>query len=318
MMSSSFFINELVRKDNKKFDVIDGHDWLGILGGITAKKELDIPLFFHVHSTEGGRSLGDGSQTIKNIEFEGGQNANCVITVSHAMKEELKKLGFPEEKIRVCWNGVDPNKYNPNRFKVDGLLSFRHKYGIKDDEKMIFFIGRLVTVKGADKLVESFPKVLEEFPKTKLFLLGIGDMEQQIQEQIDLLNIRDNVIIRTEFVSEEERILHYAASDLVVLPSLYEPFGIVCTEAMSMAKPVVVGARGTSGMREQIIANGEEKCGIHVNPFDPNDIAWGINNMLGSDEFMRIMGERSRKRVISTFSWGSVAERTNEIYNEFI
>jgi glycosyltransferase involved in cell wall biosynthesis len=316
--SASFFINELVRKDNKKFDVIDGHDWLGILGGITAKKELDIPLFFHVHSTEGGRSLGDGSQTIKNIEFEGGQNANCVITVSHAMKEELKKLGFPEEKIRVCWNGVDPNKYNPNRFKVDGLLSFRHKYGIKDDEKMIFFIGRLVTVKGADKLVESFPKVLEEFPKTKLFLLGIGDMEQQIQEQIDLLNIRDNVIIRTEFVSEEERILHYAASDLVVLPSLYEPFGIVCTEAMSMAKPVVVGARGTSGMREQIIANGEEKCGIHVNPFDPNDIAWGINNMLGSDEFMRIMGERSRKRVISTFSWGSVAERTNEIYNEFI
>ena len=316
--SASFFINELVRKDNKKFDVIDGHDWLGILGGITAKKELDVPLFFHVHSTEGGRSLGDGSQTIKNIEFEGGQNANCVITVSHAMKEELKKLGFPEEKIRVCWNGVDPNKYNPNRFKVDGLLNFRHKYGIKDDEKMVFFIGRLVTVKGADKLVESFPKVLEEFPKTKLFLLGIGDMEKQIQEQIDRLNIRDNVIIRTEFVNEEERILHYAASDLVVLPSLYEPFGIVCTEAMSMAKPVVVGARGTNGMREQIIANGEEKCGIHVNPFDPNDIAWGIKNMLGSDEFMRIMGERSRKRVISTFSWGSVAERTNEIYNEFI
>ena len=316
--SASFFINELVRRNYNRFDIIDGHDWLGIIGGIIAKKELDIPLFFHVHSTEGGRSLGDGSQTIKNIECEGGQNANCVITVSYAMKEELKKLGFPEGKIRVCWNGVDPNKYNPNKYKIDDILNFRRRNGIKDNEKMVFFIGRLVTVKGADKLVESFPKVLEEFPKTKLFILGIGDMEQQIQKQIDLLNLRDNVIIRNEFVSEEERILHYAASDLVVLPSLYEPFGIVCTEAMSMAKPVVVGARGTNGMREQIIADGDEKCGIHVNPFDPNDIAWGIKNMLGSDEFMKIMGERCRKRVIDIFSWGSVADRTNEIYKEFI
>ena len=62
-----------------------------------------------------------------------------------------------------------------------------------------------------------------------------------------------NIILRNEFVDENERILHYAAADVVILPSLYEPFGIVCTEAMSMAKPVVVGAQGTNGFREQII-----------------------------------------------------------------
>jgi len=116
--SASFFINDLVRKQKKEFDIIDGHDWLGILGGIIGKKELDIPLFFHVHSTEGGRSLGDGSKTIKNIEFEGGQIADCVITVSNAMKEELEHLGFPHDKIRVCWNGVDSNKYDPHRFSL--------------------------------------------------------------------------------------------------------------------------------------------------------------------------------------------------------
>jgi glycosyltransferase involved in cell wall biosynthesis len=315
--SASFFINDLVRKQKKEFDIIDGHDWLGILGGIVGKKELDIPLFFHVHSTEGGRSLGDGSQTIKNIEFEGGQIADCVITVSHAMKEELEHIGFPHDKLRVCWNGVDPNKYDPHRFSSKEIMDFRQKYGVKADEKIIFFIGRLVTVKGADKLIQSLPLVLEEFPKTKLFILGIGDMEEEIRNLINHHHIKDNVIIRNEFVSEEERILHYAASDLVVLPSLYEPFGIVCTEAMSMAKPVVVGARGTNGMREQIITIGENKCGVHINPFDPNDIAWGIKKVLSSEDGMKIMGEHSRKRVIKYFSWDTVAERTSEIYNEF-
>jgi glycosyltransferase involved in cell wall biosynthesis len=316
-LSASFFVNELVKKEQKKYDLIDGHDWLGIIGGIVAKKELDIPLFFHVHSTEGGRSLGDGSNTIKKIEFEGGQSADCVITVSHAMREELQQIGFPKDKIRVCWNGVDPNKYDPKNISLEEKRQFRHKYGIKDDETMVFFIGRLVTVKGADKLVQSFPAVLEEFPKAKLFILGIGDMENEIRNQLTKLNIEENVIIHNEFVNEKERILHYAASDLVVLPSLYEPFGIVCTEAMSMAKPVVVGARGTNGMREQIIINGEKKCGIHVNPFDPKDIAWGIKKILGSGE-METMGKNGRNRVFECFSWDSVEKRTSEIYKEFI
>jgi glycosyltransferase involved in cell wall biosynthesis len=316
-LSASFFVNELVKKEQRRFDVIDGHDWLGIIGGMVAKKELDIPLFFHVHSTEGGRSLGDGSQTIKKIEFEGGQNAECVITVSHAMKEELKQIGFPEDKIRVCWNGVDPNKYDPKKISPEEKRNFRHKYGIKDDETMVFFIGRLVTVKGAEKLVQSLPKVLEDFPKVKLFILGIGDMEDEIRDQITKLDIEKNVIIHNEFVDEKERILHYAASDLVVLPSLYEPFGIVCTEAMSMAKPVVVGARGTNGMREQIVIDGENKCGIHVNPFEPSDIAWGIKQVLDSGD-MENMGINGRNRVFECFTWDSVEERTSDIYKEFL
>ena len=142
-------------------------------------------------------------------------------------------------------------------------------------------------------------------------------METQIRDQLRKLNIEENVIIHNEFVNEKERILHYAASDLVVLPSLYEPFGIVCTEAMSMAKPVVVGARGTNGMREQIIPTGNEKCGVHVNPFDPSDIAWGIKQILSSED-LENMGKNARKRVIDCFSWDAVADRTTEIYREFI
>ena len=318
LFSASKLVNLINGNGGKSFDVIDAHDWLGIMGGIVAKKALDIPLIFHVHSTEMGRSVGGGSQTIKNIEFRGGQIADCVITVSYAMKDELQKLGFPEEKIRVCWNGIDPNKYDPEKISQQDRKNLRQKYGIKDDETMLFFIGRLVTVKGADKLLEAMPNVLQDFPKAKLVLLGIGDMETDLKNRITELGLEGKIILRTEFVSEEERILHYAASDVVILPSLYEPFGIVCTETMSMAKPVVVGARGTSGFREQIVASGENQCGVHINPFDPNDIAWGIKKILSLDDRGVQMGKNGRKRAIDVFSWDAVAKRTIDIYKEFV
>jgi len=318
VMSASQLVNLLVRKNGKNYDVIDAHDWLGIMGGMMVKKELDLPLMFHVHSTEVGRSIGRGSHTIKDIEFEGGQVADCIITVSHAMSDELQKLGFPIDKIRVCWNGVDPNKYDPDKISIEDRTNLRHSYGIGDNEMLLFFIGRLVTVKGADKLVKAMPNILNEFPDTKLVILGIGDMENELRSLIEKLGIGNKVILRSEFVSERERILHYAASDVVVLPSLYEPFGIVCTEAMSMAKPVVVGAKGTNGMREQIIPSGKKQCGIHVNPFDFDDIAWGIKQILKHKEKIIQMGKNGRERVIEQFSWDVVTQRTLDIYNEFI
>jgi len=317
-ISASQFVNVLVRKHGKSFDLVDAHDWLGIMGGMIAKKELGLPLMFHVHSTEVGRSVGRGSHVIKDIEFEGGQVADCVITVSYAMKDELEKLGFPPHKIQVCWNGVDPDKYDPNKIPADEKNSLRNRYGINDDENMLFFVGRLVTVKGVDNLIKGMPNVLQDFPKTKLVVLGIGDLEQQLKNMVEELGIKDNVIFRTEFVDEKERIIHYAASDCVILPSIYEPFGIVCTESMSMGKPTIVGARGTNGFREQIIPDGDEQCGYHIDPHNPNDIAWGIKQVLADKNKALWMGDNARKRVLETFSWDSVTKRTLDIYREFI
>jgi glycosyltransferase involved in cell wall biosynthesis len=233
------------------------------------------------------------------------------------MSDELQKLGFPPNKIRVCWNGVDPAKYDPNKVSNEDKMQLRRKYGINDNENMLFFVGRLVTVKGVDNLVKAMPDVLGEFPNTKLVILGVGDMEWTIRSLVEKLGLQNKVILRTEFISEQERILHYAAADCVVLPSLYEPFGIVCTEAMSMAKPTVVGARGTNGFREQIIPNGEKKCGIHINPFEPNDIAWGIKQILQLDDKGRLMGKNARERVIETFSWDVITKKLLDIYKEF-
>ena len=165
-MSASKLVNMLVLKEKKSFDIIDAHDWLGIIGGMIVKKELNIPLMFHVHSTEVGRSVGRGSHAIKDIEFEGGQVADCVITVSYAMKDELEKLGFPPYKIRVCWNGVDPAKYDPKKVSNNEKMQLRRNYGINDDENMLFFVGRLVTVKASKTLL----KQCQAFSKNSLIL----------------------------------------------------------------------------------------------------------------------------------------------------
>jgi glycogen(starch) synthase len=317
-LSASKLVNELIRKESIKYDIVIAHDWLSAIGGITVKKEVGLPLAFHVHSTEKGRTFGNGSEVVSNIELHCGMAADLIVTVSYAMKEELTKLGFPKDKIQVCYNGVDPQKYNPEEIDKEQIRKIREFYEIKDDELMILFIGRLVGVKGVDKLIMAMPHILQKAPKAKLVIVGLGDLQEYLVNLVKITKMDSYVKFRFDFVPEEERILHYAACDVAVFPSLYEPFGIVVLEAMSMEKPVVVGAAGVSGMREIVICCGEEQCGYHVNPSDPSDIAWGINNALETPEKMKWLGKNGRRRVLSEFTWDKVAERTLEVYDKII
>jgi glycosyltransferase involved in cell wall biosynthesis len=162
------------------------------------------------------------------------------------------------------------------------------------------------------------PLVLAEYPKAKLVILGKGEQQQDITELADRLGISKNVAYRPEFVSEEERILHYAASDLCVFPSIYEPFGIVSLEAMSMGKPIVVGAKGVVGFREQVMPAGPMQNGVHVDGGNPVDIAWGLKEVLKDPQRAKIWGENGRKRVIEYFTWRKAAEQTIDIYKSLI
>ena len=317
-LSAAKIVNDLVKKEGFKYDILVAHDWLSVIAGVTAKRELGLPLVFHVHSTEKGRTLGNGSEVVTSIEHRGGQMADLVITVSDAMKDELIELGFPKEKIRVCYNGVDPEKYSPNKVSEAKRKEIRENYGLKDEDEMILFIGRLVWIKGVDKLIMALPHVLQKIPNAKLVIVGLGDMEEHLRNMVKGLNLEDSVEFRFEFVPEEERIAHYAACDLAVFPSLYEPFGIVALEAMSMEKPIVVGASGISGMREIVISSGTEQCGFHVNPSDPVDIAWGIVSSLKNPDRKHELGKNGRKRVLSEFTWDIIAKKTLEIYSEVV
>jgi len=317
-LSASKLVNELIRKENFKYDIIIAHDWLSAIGGITIKKELGLPFVFHVHSTEKGRTLGNGSEVVSNIELHSAKAADLIITVSYAMKDALLRLGFPKDKIQVCYNGVDPQKYNPETVNAGQIRKIRDFYGIKGDDPVILFLGRLVGVKGVDRLIMAMPHVLQKIPNAKLVIVGLGDLQDYLVNLVKTMRLHESVKFRFEFIPEEERILHYAACDVAVFPSLYEPFGIVVLEAMSMERPVVVGAAGVSGMREIVVPCGEEQCGFHINPNNPADIAWGITSALESPEKRKWFGKNGRRRVLNEFTWDKVAEKLIALYEQII
>ncbi len=291
-------------------DVIASHDWLSFLAGVLASKNAGGKLVTHFHSTEYGR-ISSPSPDVCEIEREGIEKAERVITVSYAMKDEITKFYGNAEKVEVVYNGVDAEKYNPERFDKREVESFREKFC--KDEKVVLFLGRLTWVKGIDSLVKAMPEIERLSGKTKLVVVGKGEMEDYVRNLVKELNV--NAYLRFEYISERERILHYLSSDVVVVPSRYEPFGIVCTEAMALERAVVVGARGTSGLREQVVSG---ECGYHINPDDPHDIAVYTSKLLNDEELREQMGKNARKRVLSLFTWDNCVEKTERIYSEVV
>jgi glycogen synthase len=315
-LTASKLINELIKKQGVNYDVVVAHDWLSIMGGVTVKKESELPLVFHVHSTEKGRTLGNGSSVVSNIELRGAKMADMIITVSYAMKDELIQLGFPKDKIEVAYNGVDPQKYDPESVSSEQVQKIKSFYGLKDDDLMILFLGRLVGVKGVDKLIMAMPHVLSKIPNARLVIVGVGDQQEYLMNLTRTMRLNEYVRFRFDFIPEEERILHYAACDVAAFPSYYEPFGIVALEAMSMEKPVVVGAAGVSGMREIVVCCSDEQCGYHIDPNNPSDIAWGIISSLENPERRKWLGKNGRKRVLNEFTWNKITEKTLQLYED--
>ncbi len=318
ILSATKFINELTKKEKYTFDIVCVHDWLSSIAGLVIKNETKTPVVFHTHSTEWGRAGGAGSEVVSHLENAMAQSSNKIITVSYAMQQDLVRHGWPASKISVVWNGVDPEKYNPCRYDEDEARMIRERYDIPSDWNMLLFVGRLTWVKSVRNLLVAMPSVLREYPNTKLVILGKGEEQRDIEETAGRLGIKENIVYRFDFVPEYERILHYAAADVCVFPSVYEPFGIVSLEAMSMEKPVVVGARGTVGFREQVVNSGTEQNGIHINGEDSSDIAWGIKEVLRNPEKARNWGENGRKRVLEFFTWRKAAEETLKIYEALL
>ena len=308
-ISADIFCKTLKPED---YDLAVCHDWLSAMAGLSVKDNTDLPLAFHVHSTEYGRSAGKGSPLIKNIEYSTGQKADMVFTVSYSMEEELRGLSFPEKKVRVVRNGVDEKKYSMRNFKPGVLLKYRRKLGVRDDEKMILFTGRLTFVKGVDTLVRAMPSVIASVPKAKLVVLGRGEMSGEIRAMVSQLGIASKVVLVDRWVDEDERLLLYASCDLVCAPSRYEPFGIVPLEGMGMAKPVVVGV---GGLRETVL---DGTTGLYCDPNSPESIATQLTAILSDDSLAKSMGAAGRRRVEKVYTWKKIAKDTISLYDTIV
>ena len=232
------------------------------------------------------------------------------------MKQELEGMGVSADKVHVCYHGVDASFFDPGRVDPMRLQVLLDKYGIVEGDIVILFVGRLEPVKGVVQLLQAMPMVLSKHPNAKLLIVGKGSLEEQVIAYADGLK---SMTLVTDFLDPEEKMYHYALADLCVFPSLYEPFGIVALEAAAMAKPTVVGARGTSGLRE-IVENpaSEKPTGVHVNAHDPADLAWGINLALEDHVRLEEWGKNARVRVLEFFTWRKAALKTLEIYREVL
>ncbi|HUS75165.1 MAG TPA: glycosyltransferase family 4 protein [Methanothrix sp.] len=302
--------------ENGPFDLCVAHDWLGLLGGMAVKRE-GIPLIYHVHGLEVGRTDNPNPQIVA-LEKKGGQVADRVITVSEAMKQELLTLGIPKDKVSVCYHGVNADFLDPDRADPKILAALREKYGFSKDDIIILFVGRLEPVKGIKELFSALPEVLALHANVKLLVVGKGSLEAWAAEEIERQDY-SCVTLVTDFLDAEEKMHHYALADLCVFPSIYEPFGIVGLEAAAMGKAAVVGAAGTSGLAE-IVKNptASRPTGVHVNARDPRDIAWGINLALEDPDRLKSWGKNARERVLEQFTWQKAAERTLAIYKEVV
>ena len=310
MLAANKFLNDTAR--DVKADVVVSHDWLGAMAGMITKQNSKLPFIQHFHSTEYGRSGGSGSSTVKGLEYAAAQQADMLITVSYAMREELNTLRYPAPKTRVAWNGVDEKKWSMKNYTKAQVEAYRGNLGIKPDDKMMLFTGRLTWVKGIDSLIRAMPAILAKEPKAKLVVLGRGEMYEELKALTSQLGISESVIFVNKWVDEQDRLMLYASSDIVCAPSRYEPFGIVCLEGMALEKPVLVGY---GGLREAVI---EGQQGLYCDPNNPQNIADQALKLLTNPDTIKRYGKNGRKRVEEYFTWDKIAADTISLYETLL
>lgn len=221
-------------------DVIHAHDWTTVPAATVAKRLLNKPLIVHVHITEVNKNSGNGvNPEVYAIEREGFMAADRIVSVSGAIKQTLiDHYGIPGEKIEVVHNGGV------------AMAPVLHAGGdFKGDNKIVSFMGRVTGMKGPDNFVDVAHKVLQKVPKVKFILAGTGDRLQSCIDKAGHLGIKDRFYFHG-FYNRADANLFYDISDVFVLPSIMEPFGVTPLEAMSKETPTIITKQ--SGVAEVI------------------------------------------------------------------
>jgi len=312
----TFLFNHFMEKKvamlsrNADLDVIHIHDWLTAEAGISSKHFLRKPLVLTVHSTEAGRAQGlhsPDSYMIDGLEWWMTYEADRVIVVSNSMSWELQNhFRLPKEKIDVIPNAVDMAKYQ----KEIDRESVRRRYGVQTYEKLVLFIGRLVPQKGVEYLIWAVPHIVQRCPEARFVITGDG-WSRSYLENLSASTRHGDKIRFVGFISDSDLFELTKSADALVVPSVYEPFGIVALEGMAAGVPVVAGNVG--GLAEIIE---HDRTGVLVYPRTAESIAWGVTRILSDPGYSQWLTQNAKRKIEETYSWDAVAKRTARVYEE--
>jgi glycosyltransferase involved in cell wall biosynthesis len=292
----------------EKIDIFHAHDWLVATAGIGLKHVFRKPLLATMHSTEIGRRDGLHTSTEKMIaETEAWLTYEAwkVICCSQYMVSHVKwAFGLPDDKLAMVPNGVDLNVYE--KTCRQDLKGFRTEFALPE-EKLVLFVGRLVYEKGAHVLINAIPKILNKV-NAKFVIVGSGYMKEQLNVIVKSMSLEDKVLF-TGFLDEDSLLKLQCSADVSVVPSLFEPFGIVALEAMAAKSPVVVSDTGGLG---EIVEH--DVTGVKVYPNNVESLAWGVTKVLSDEKYRDSLRESALKRILETYDWDKIAQKTERIY----
>ncbi len=291
------FVSSLIAGEYQ-FDVIHAHDWLTYPAGVAAKQVSGKPLVVHVHATDFDRSGGKVNPGVYEIEKKGMEAADRVITVSNLTKQTvIEKYGINAEKVFTVYNAVEP---------LTEAEMVQVPRGIK--EKIVTFLGRITMQKGPEYFIEVAHRILQKMDNVRFVMAGSGDMMTRMIQRAAALKIMDKFHF-TGFLKGDDVYRLFSLTDVYVMPSVSEPFGISPLEAMQSNVPVIISRQ--SGVSEIL------HHAIKIDFWDIHamaDAIYGILNYEGLSSYFIKHG----KDEVENLKWENSARKVKEIYDQII
>jgi glycosyltransferase involved in cell wall biosynthesis len=323
-LSASKKIEELSKKIG--FDII--HANLPLVPSFAIPRDSAKALVCAVHSTWKGEAMVTKRDSPKELnpnekmmlrfnlllryyEKKLMKRSDALIAVSKYTVSELTELyGIGNKKIHVIYNGVDINKFKPRSDRAE----LRREFGLEEKRKIVLFVGRLYYRKGLEILLHSVPTVTQEFGDVKFVISGTGfkKKEQSLRDLAKELGIEDYVIF-LGYVPDEKLPNLYSASDIFVLPAIYENFPFAILEAQATALPVISTKVG--GIPEFLADN---ENGFLIDPGEPAQLTERVLTLLKDPKLAKEMGEQGRSLIEKKLSWRLITGQVIDLYNKLL
>ncbi len=289
-------------------DVIHVHDWLTALPGRVLKWTCpDAKLVVTIHDTAHGKHFGEldpSQQSTADLERWIGEHADEVVCCSeHVLRELTDTYGVDPSKITIIPCGVDRSS-----FEVDGDLDALRETFAESDERIVLYVGRLDKEKGIQYLVEAVSRVMTVHPKTKLVIAGKGVLQEAIQKHAHNVGVGDRVLF-VGYVTGSVLSGLYRRADVLVVPSTYEPFGLVALEGMVCGAPLVASTAGGLG---DIVEH--EQTGLSVPPADVGALAEAITRLLSDTSLAERLSDAGVRRAEEQYNWTRIALMHEPVY----